>query len=73
MSVIDEIKSTDHKTWYNYGISRSRQGRFDNAVASYDKAIEIKPDYYEAWSNRGKVLSKLGKYRSSVKSYDNQK
>jgi tetratricopeptide (TPR) repeat protein len=26
-------------------------GRYEEAIASYDKAIEVKPDYHEAWYN----------------------
>jgi tetratricopeptide (TPR) repeat protein len=28
----------------------------EEAIASYDKALEIKPDYHEAWYNRGFAL-----------------
>jgi tetratricopeptide (TPR) repeat protein len=27
--------------------------RFEDAIASYDKAIALRPDYAEAYSNRG--------------------
>ncbi|MGZ4990281.1 MAG: tetratricopeptide repeat protein, partial [Methylobacter sp.] len=30
--------------------------RFDDAVASYDRAIDRKPDYAEAYNNRGNTL-----------------
>ena len=48
----------------------SKQGRFDNAIKSYDKAIEIKPDYYEAWYNRGNSLNACGRFIDAVTSYD---
>ena len=70
VDVIDEIKSTDHKAWYNCGISQSKQGKFDDAVKSYDKAIEIKPDRYEFWTGRAWSLYKLKKYEESNKNYD---
>ncbi len=27
-------------------------GRLEEAVASYDKAVEIKPDFHQAWYNK---------------------
>jgi tetratricopeptide (TPR) repeat protein len=43
---------------------------YESAIASYDKAIEVKPDYHEAWSNRGNSLSNLGRYEEAIASYD---
>jgi len=40
------------------------------AIASYDKAIEIKPDYYQAWYNRGIILDGLGIYEEAITSYN---
>jgi Flp pilus assembly protein TadD len=31
-------------------------GRLEEAIASYDQALEIKPDKDEAWNNRGYAL-----------------
>ena len=43
---------------------------FEDAVASYDRAIELKPDYHEAWSIRGIALRNLGQYEAAVASFD---
>ena len=45
-------------------------GKFEEAIASYDKAIEFKPDKDEAWNNRGIALSDLGKFEEAIASYD---
>jgi tetratricopeptide (TPR) repeat protein len=45
-------------------------GDYEEAIASYDKALEIKPDYYEVWGNRGVALNDLGKYEEAIASYD---
>jgi tetratricopeptide (TPR) repeat protein len=44
--------------------------QYEEAIASYNKAIEIKPSYLEAWSNRGFALRQLGKYEEAIASYD---
>jgi Tfp pilus assembly protein PilF len=45
-------------------------GQSEEAIKSYDKAIEIKPDYHEAWYNRGNALDDLGQSEEAIKSYD---
>ena len=37
-------------------------GKYEEAVASFDKAIEIKPKFVDVWSSRGDALLKLKKY-----------
>ena len=49
--------------WYNLG-------RLEAAIASYDKALEIKPDYHVAWNNRGIALDNLGRGEEAIASYD---
>ena len=43
---------------------------YEEAIASYDKAIEIKPDKHEAWSNRGISLDDLGRKEEAIASYE---
>ncbi|WP_016865046.1 tetratricopeptide repeat protein, partial [Fischerella muscicola] len=43
---------------------------YEAAIASYDKAVEIKPDYQEAWFMRGIALFQLGRYEEAIASYD---
>lgn len=41
-----------HELYLKQGILWSESGRYEEAIASYDKAIEIKPDDYQAWHNQ---------------------
>jgi tetratricopeptide (TPR) repeat protein len=43
-------------------------GRFDDALASFDKAIALKPDYLEAYSNRGALLNQIGRAEEALQS-----
>ena len=43
---------------------------YAKAIASYDKALEIKPDKDEAWYNRGIALGNLGRLEEAIASYD---
>lgn len=67
---IDEIKSGDYNAWYNRGIFLSKLGNYDEAVKSYDRAVEIKPDDYLSWAGRGKSFGKLEKFGKAIESYD---
>ena len=43
--------------------------RFD-AIASYDKAIELDPNYTEAWYNKGAILTNWGEYGKADACFD---
>ncbi|NQV69011.1 MAG: tetratricopeptide repeat protein, partial [Pseudohongiella sp.] len=52
------------------GAALQGQGKLQEAVTSYEKAIQLKPDYEEAYSNRGAALQELGQFDEAVASYD---
>ena len=56
--------------WINKGYDQYFSGNLQGAIASYDKAIEIKPDDHEAWYYRGIALGKLGRNEEAIASYD---
>lgn len=45
------ISPFDFYAWNNKGVSLSILGRQDEAVACFQKAIEIDPEYAVAWKN----------------------
>lgn len=46
------------------------EGRFQEAIAVYDKALQLKDDYYQAWSNRGSALFNLHRHEEALASYN---
>jgi tetratricopeptide (TPR) repeat protein len=46
------------------------QGKYDDAIKSLDKAIEINPQFVSAWYNKGDVLGFQGKYNESINAFD---
>jgi tetratricopeptide (TPR) repeat protein len=54
----------------NRGVTLNELNRYEEALASYDKAISLKPDYHEAWMNRGVSFSKLNRYEEALVAYD---
>ena len=55
--------------WKKRGNEQYMKGNFEGAIASLDKALEIKPGYHVVWYSRGVTLGNLGRFedaRSSV-------
>ncbi len=52
------------------GLLHQMEENWLEAIASYDRALEIKPDKHEAWVNRGISLHRLGRYEEAIASYD---
>ena len=59
-----------YQAWYNRGIALGNLGREEEAIASYERAVEIKPDYQDAWYNRGVALGNLGRWEEAIASYE---
>ncbi|MEA5513186.1 tetratricopeptide repeat protein [Nodularia sp. UHCC 0506] len=61
----------------NNAIALSQQGstlfelqRYQDALAAYQKAVNISPDFVPGWSGQGKTLSELKKYEEALTAYD---
>jgi tetratricopeptide (TPR) repeat protein len=44
-------------------------GRFDEAIAAYNKIVAIRPGSERAWFRRGGILEKLGQFKEAFNSY----
>ncbi|BCL34116.1 tetratricopeptide repeat protein [Nostoc sp. MS1] len=60
----------DAEDWFNQGVALANLGLYEQAIASYDKAIEIKRDFSDAWQNRGVALRQLGRYEEANASFN---
>jgi predicted O-linked N-acetylglucosamine transferase (SPINDLY family) len=47
-----------------------RRGRLAEAVADYDRALQVRPDFSQAWFNRGTALMKLNRIADAIPSLD---
>ena len=48
------------------GIALQEQGKLEEAIAAYNKALLIKPDYAEAYNNMGVALQEQGKLDEAI-------
>jgi tetratricopeptide (TPR) repeat protein len=53
----------------NLGLSLAGRGKFDEAIAQYKQALEIKPDYAEAHNNLGAALAGSGQLNEAIAHY----
>eukprot|EP00438_Fugacium_kawagutii_P002814 Skav214100 [mRNA] locus=scaffold1185:192958:203195:- [translate_table: standard] len=54
----------------NRGNSLARQGKLDEALKDYDRAIELVPNAADPHLNRGAVYESLGRLEEALKDYD---
>ena len=54
----------------NLGNALRDQGKLEEAVESYNKAISLKPDYFMAYNNLGNALRDQGKLGEAVEAFD---
>ncbi|MCA6536935.1 MAG: tetratricopeptide repeat protein [Pseudanabaena sp. M135S2SP2A07QC] len=81
----DDRGQQDPELWNNHGLALAGMKRFEEALISYDRALQIKPgakfvdrvqplaqqeDYYLWWFNRGTALVDLQRYREAITDLD---
>ena len=54
----------------NKGAALYYQGKYDEAIQAYNKALEINPQFADAWSSKGNALNSLSKYDEAIQACD---
>ncbi len=62
-------RPTHVRAWNYYGVALAVEGRHDEAIRAYEKALAIKPDSDDVHINMGKSLAKAGRYADAVTHY----
>jgi len=57
------------KWHYDAGVAAAAEGRIDEAIAEYRRALEAIPDYAEARNNLGALLVRSGRWKEAVAEY----
>jgi len=73
ISSFDLAASAKYDRAINNGQDLYNQGRYDEAIDSYDEAIRLDPNAsvtWQAWSGKGNSLYKLGLYDRAILAYD---
>ncbi|MBW4495277.1 MAG: tetratricopeptide repeat protein [Oscillatoria princeps RMCB-10] len=62
--------SADAAAWLNYGNQLWRLGKNEEALAAFDRAIQIQPAFYQAWYAKGLTLSFQSRYEKAIAAFD---
>lgn len=65
-----QAQSNNPEVWYNQGNKLLNSQKYEEAIAAYKQAIQIKPDLIEAWNNGGLALANLQRYEEAIAAYD---
>jgi tetratricopeptide (TPR) repeat protein len=68
--MLNRLNSKNAIELYNQGNTLIQLQRYEEALATYEKAIDIKSDYPQALYGKGKALFQLKKYQESLIAYD---
>jgi len=60
-----ELQPNSAEARNNLAVAEKRKGQLDGALASLNKALELKPGYGAAFSNRGWIFVEEGKWREA--------
>ncbi len=67
--VLNQNNIQDYQLYFERGSTYTESGRYEQAIASFDKAIELNPDFHDAWNNRGLALLNLERYEQAIASF----
>ena len=70
LEAVVEAESERPETYNSLRYLTNRQRHPEEAIAHYERAIELRPDYAEAHFNLGMTLLQLGDYRRGLPEYE---
>jgi tetratricopeptide (TPR) repeat protein len=65
-----ETRPESAQSHYERGSELKDRKRFDEALASFDRAIALQPDYAEAYNSRGIVLAIQNRFDDAIAGFD---
>jgi len=68
---VGEIKTAfNARTWRGTGVILYNQGRYDDALQAFEKAITLDPFCADNLNSKGIILNQLGRYREAIEYFD---
>ena len=59
----------DIDAWYNKGYALKEQGKLDQAIVAFDKALEVAPEDARIWTIKGNTLLELRQFENAIDAY----
>ena len=63
-------KSHESETWFDKGVALQEEKKYTEALACFQKAIDIKPDFIPSWVYKGICLEQLQRYEAAITCYN---
>jgi len=63
---VSSVYAETAEEYYNSGNAYYKQGKYDQAIVEYTKAIEINPNLAEVYNNRAGVYIHKGNYEQAI-------
>jgi tetratricopeptide (TPR) repeat protein len=57
------------QNWFNHGCDLCDLEQYEQAIAAFDKVIELDSEHFEAWFNRAAILHRLKRDEEAIASY----
>ena len=57
--------------WFMKGLDLYGQGKYNESLEAYNRALELDPNDFEAWNNKGIDQGLLGRYDEALESFEN--
>ncbi len=67
---VNTVKSNNATDLYHRGETFLELKRYQDALAAYNRAVELKPEYTEAWNGQANSLLELKRYQDALEAYD---
>ncbi len=67
---VQEDRADDPKAWRRQGIKKMNQGRFEEALSSFNQAILLNGKDPEAWNLKGEALRKLDRDKEALAAFE---
>jgi Flp pilus assembly protein TadD len=58
------------ESWFELGLKQANLGNMEEAIAAWDKALELNPRLASAWHNRGSALGHLAEFVEAIASFE---
>jgi len=62
-----EIPAVAHHRWLAKGLEAKNEGRYDEALADFRKALEYEPSFSRAHANLGSALAERGEFKEAIR------
>ncbi|MEZ6195588.1 MAG: serine/threonine-protein kinase [Planctomycetota bacterium] len=70
IAIVNETWPEDANAWFRRGNVHVARGEYEEALASFDRAVALDETLAQAWCNRGLALQRFGRTEDAVASYE---